>query len=126
MKRVVYIITSSPLIVWPLLGEVDHHDFVSAVLMPEPPFLCNRSFHVSKGEFILRVFGCFPLILSPGEASQLKVACSDLTSSPLYTAFLWFSASTRGSQTHLLHQDTHSEFVVAGLFFMVRCLWERA
>lgn len=102
MKRVVYIITSSPLIVWTLFGDVDHHDFVSAILMPEPYFLCNKSFHVSKGDFILRGFGCFPLILSLGEASQMKVACSDLTIIPLYTAFLWFTASTRGSQTYLL------------------------
>lgn len=127
MKRIVYIMTtllsSSPLIVWPFLGEVDPHDQLP--LIPEPLFLCNRSFHMSKGESIARGSGRFPSSLSPGEACQLMVACSNLASSPLYTFFLWFSASTRRSQALLLHWDPYSEFVVVGLFFMVRCLWER-
>lgn len=71
-------------------------------LIPEPLFLCNKSFHMSKGEFISRGSGRFPPSLSSGEVCQIKVAYSDLASSPLYTAFPWFSASSRGSQAHLL------------------------
>lgn len=64
-------------------------------------------------------------LFSPlGKAPQLKVACSDLASSPLYTAFLWFSASTRGSTCYI--ETLALKFVVAGLFFTVRCRWERA
>lgn len=93
-------------------------------LIPEPLFLCNKSFRMSKGEFIRRGSGRFPPSLSPGEVCQMKVAYCHLASRPVYIAFPWFSASTRGSQAHLLNREPYSEFVVAGLFYMVRCLWE--
>lgn len=48
------------------------------------------------------------LFCPPKKASKVKVACSDLASSPIYTAFLWFSASTRENQAYMLHQDIQS------------------
>lgn len=70
--------------------------------MQEPLYLCNRSFRVSESEFIPRGSECFPYILSSRQACQLKVTCSDLASSPLYTAFPRLSEITRGSQALLL------------------------
>lgn len=107
MKRVVYIIISSLLFVWPFLGKVDHHDFVSSVLMPEPLFLCNRSFHVAKGEFILRGSGCFPLIQSPGEGPPAEGSLLWSSQQPPLHCFPLVLC--KHQRKHLLHRDTRSE-----------------
>lgn len=63
MKSIVYIIASlflsSCLIVWPFLGEVNHHGLCPLSLMPESVFICNRTLQVSKGEFIFTDSRCF-------------------------------------------------------------------